>query len=110
MNQGFRLLLASTLVALLSAPMRETIPLGHACFKQFSNPSDDTFFACAFEISAATTFYDQENIDSIVGDFIEERPGHCKIHHTERMVDPEMAKIDHAYRLVVTHIRCSDGS
>ena len=103
------LLLVSALCA--CAPrVRPDIPLGHACFQKFGNPGDTTSYSCAFEISAATIYYDQKKIDADLKSFAKDLPKNCRVVGTERMVDPDMAQVDHAYRLVVAHIECQDGS
>ena len=86
------------------------IPTGHFCYRQPSNDQANQYFACAFELSEASPYYDQQKIDAAVDRFIESKANRCHIYNRETLVDPQYAQFDHAYRLNVVHIKCGQGN
>jgi hypothetical protein len=85
---------ASLLAGCQTALQRET-PIGHACYRQFSYELHPRYYACLFELSAPSAFYDDDEIDKILNDFIAAEGGECTKQEEREVVDRETQHIDH---------------
>jgi hypothetical protein len=98
--------IATLQVAGCASHQTSGIPTGHFCYRQASNFQDFQYFACAFELSQASPYYDDKKIDAVVDRFMESKANRCQVYHRETLVEPQHAQFDHAYRLVVVHMKC----
>jgi hypothetical protein len=86
--------LASLLAGCQATLQRET-PIGYACYRQFSHELRPRYYACLFELSAPSAFYDDKAVDKILSSFMAAEGGECTKQREREVADLETQKIDH---------------
>ena len=82
------------------------IPLGHSCFKEFSQAGNSGTYVCLFELSAPSRFYDEDQQERVVRDFVMGLSAECRVIGSWEMIRDSPYRLYHTTSYVVHHIQC----
>jgi hypothetical protein len=86
---------AASLLAGCQTTLQRETPIGHACYRQFSYELQPRYYACLFELSAPSAFYEDKEIDKILNNFMTAEGGECTKQEEREVADLETQHIDH---------------
>lgn len=69
--------------------------MGHSCYRQFAYEPHPRYYACLFELSAPSAFYDDKEVDKILDAFMAAEGGECSLGEEREVVDRETQHMDH---------------
>lgn len=80
--------------------------MGHACYRSFSYDKSPRQYLCLFELSAPSTFYDDEAVRKELASFVESEGGDCEVSPERELADVETSEIAHGLRYRYFSIAC----
>ena len=98
-------LIAASAIGCSTTTMRQT-PLGHSCFREFSQVGDPRTYVCLFEMSAPSKFYVKDQQERIVREFLTELPDKCRVTGKWEMIRDSTYRLYHTTSYVVHRIEC----
>ncbi len=98
---------AACLLAGCKTTLQRETPIGRACYRQFSYELHPRYYACLFELSAPSAFYEDKEIDKVLSDFMTTEGGECAKQMEREVADLETQHFDHGLRYRFFGVVCT---
>lgn len=85
---------------------KHSIPTGHACYRAFAYEHYPRHYKCLFELSAPSVFYDDKEVDRVLGEFMRHEGGRCERLPERDIADVQTQQMDHGLRYRLYGIVC----
>jgi hypothetical protein len=82
------------------------IPLGHACYRTFHYDATPRVYGCLFELTAPSSFYDDQAMDRVVYRFMKQEGGICTRGPERDVADVRTQAMDHGLRYRLFNVEC----
>ena len=86
--------------------LQKSTPVGEACYRQFAYEESPRYYACLFELSDPSAFYDDKEVQKILGHFIADEGGQCVVKPERDVADVRTQNMDHGLRYRLFNIEC----
>jgi hypothetical protein len=100
------IILSAFLASGCTSHLRQETPIGQACYRSFAHETYPRYYKCLFELSAPSAFYDDKEIDKVLGAFMANEGGTCEKGPERDIADVRTQAIDHGLRYRLFDIVC----
>lgn len=106
-----RMILVLTAVSLMVlsgciSRQSQELSKGYACYRAFTYDSYPRHYKCLFELSAPSTFYDDEEVGRALDIFMKSEGGKCDKLPERDVADVQTQQMDHGLRYRLFSIVC----
>lgn len=100
------IILLATLSGGCASQLRRETPIGQACYRSFAYETYPRYYKCLFELSAPSAFYDDKEMDTVLGTFMTNEGGTCEKGSERELADVRTQAMDHGLRYRLFDIVC----